>query len=218
LAPRSGLAVSGRAYGDRRRLRRAKHQTLNSKRQTPNYEAAFLRRLLHGEGARAHVARITLNKDDLIAQIIAALAGELEGYERSARAAHEYATDEQCKAENKYDTRGLESSYLANGQARQAAEVARAMQQYDALVPRRFAPGEPIQVGAVVEVERKGERMMYFVGPGAGGTEVLGEGREVLVITPNSPVGQQLIGRKQGERVQLGVGGVGDSYRVKSVE
>ena len=72
-------------------------------------------------------------------------------------------------------------------------------------------------MGALVEVERKSERMTYFVGPGAGGTEVICEGREVLVITQNSPVGQQLIGRKQGERVQLGVGGAGDSYRVTSV-
>ena len=173
--------------------------------------------MLHVGGGRAHVARFTLNKDAIIAQIIAALAGELEGYARAARAAFAYATDEQCKAENKYDTRGLESSYLARGQSRQAAEVQQAMQQYGALVPREFAPGEPIQVGAVVEVERKGERMMYFVGPGAGGTELLCEGREVLVITPNSPVGQQLLGRRQGERVQLGVGGAGESYRVASV-
>lgn len=176
-----------------------------------------VRRLLHGKGVHAHVARFMLKKDDIIAQIIAALTGELDGYERSARAAHEYATDEQCKAENKYDTRGLESSYLAQGQARQAAEVQRAMQQYGALVLREFAPGEPIQVGALVELERKRERMIYFVGPGAGGTEVMCEGREVLVITPNSPVGQQLLGRKKGERVQLGVGGAGESFRVASV-
>ena len=158
-----------------------------------------------------------MNKAAIIAKIVEVLNGELEGYARSARAAHEYATDEQCKAENKYDTRGLESSYLARGQSRQAAEVVQAMQQFGALVPREFVSGEPIHVGAVVELERKGERMTYFVGPGAGGTEVLCEGREVMVITPNSPLGQQLIGRKQGERVEIGTGRAGVSYRVASV-
>jgi transcription elongation GreA/GreB family factor len=43
------------------------------------------------------------------------------------------------------------------------------------------------------------------------------DGREVLVITPNSPMGQQLIGRKQGDRVEIGTGRTGVSYRVASV-
>ncbi len=159
-----------------------------------------------------------MNKTDLIAKIIDVLNGELEGYAQSARAAHEYATDEQCKAENKYDTRGLESSYLARGVSRQAAEVTQAIQQLGALVVREFAAGELIHVGALVELERKGERLTCFVGPGGGGTEVQCEGREVLVITPNSPMGQQLVGRKQGDRVEVGTGRSAVSYRVAAVE
>ena len=58
-----------------------------------------------------------------VAQIIAALTSELDGYKRSARSAHEEATSEQSKAENKYDTRGLEAAYLAGAQSRQAAEA-----------------------------------------------------------------------------------------------
>jgi hypothetical protein len=158
-----------------------------------------------------------LNKDAIIREIIAVLAAELEGYTRSVRTAHEYATDEQCKAENKYDTRGLESSYLAIGQSRQAVDVLQAMQQFKSLVVRQFAPQEPIHIGALVELERKGERIAYFIGPSAGGTEVTCEGREVLVITPHSPMGQQLIGRKQGERLQIKAGGTSDSHRVASV-
>lgn len=167
--------------------------------------------------ARRHAARLILKKAAIIAKIIEVLTGELEGYTRSARAAHADATSEQSKAENKYDTRGLESSYLARGQSRQAAEVMRAMQQFGALVVREFADGEAIHVGALVVLERKGERLTCLVGPGAGGTEVLCEGRGVLVITPDSPMGQQLIGRKQGERVEIGAGRASVSYRVASV-
>ena len=158
-----------------------------------------------------------LKKDAIIEKIIAALAAELAGYARSARAAHADATDEQSKAENKYDTRGLESSYLARGQSRQAAEVAQAMQQYELLTVREFAPQEPIHIGAVVELERKGERTFYFVGPSAGGTEITCDGRAVLVISPHSPMGQQLVGRKRGERLQIKVGGASESYQVAAV-
>ena len=158
-----------------------------------------------------------MNKDAIVREIIAALAAELEVCARSARDAHAYATDEQCKAENKYDTRGLESSYLAHGQARQAAEVLHAMHQYEALAVRQFAAQEPVHVGALVELERKGERVAYFIGPGAGGTEIVCEGRPVLVITPQSPMGRQLVGRVRGENLEIKVGGASDRYRVAAV-
>ena len=147
-----------------------------------------------------------LNKRIIIEGIVAALTRELEGYMRSAKAAHAEATDEQSKAENKYDTRGLEASYLARGQSRQALEVLQAIQAYQTLPLRAFSSHEPIDVGAVVELEHSSERACYFIGPRAGGTEVECEGAEVLVITPQSPMGQQLVGRKQGEHVEIQIG------------
>jgi transcription elongation GreA/GreB family factor len=158
-----------------------------------------------------------LEKHDIIAKIIASLEIELEGYTRAARAAHAEATDEQCKAENKYDTRGLEASYLAQGQSRQADDIRQALQEYESMVPRQFTPREPIEQGAVVILERLEERSVYFVGPRAGGTEIEYEGQTVVVITPHSPMGQQLVGRKQGERVLLNIGGTRESIRVAAV-
>jgi transcription elongation GreA/GreB family factor len=158
-----------------------------------------------------------LNKQLLIQKIIASLAAGLEGYARSAQAAHAEATDEQSKAENKYDTRGLEASYLARGQSRQAAEVMQAIAQYESLVAQPFSPKEPIDLGAVVELERAGERTAYFIGPSAGGTEIECDGELVLVITPQSPLGQQLIGRRQGDRLELTIGRSRDRSRIVGV-
>lgn len=136
---------------------------------------------------------------------------------RSVREAHAGATDEQSKAENKYDTRGLEAGYLARGQSHQAAEVMQAMQRYETLPLWEFAAQEPIGLGAVVELEREGERTMYFVGPMAGGVEVASEGQSVQVITPQSPMGQQLVGHRQGERLKIQIGGTSASYRIVAV-
>jgi transcription elongation GreA/GreB family factor len=158
-----------------------------------------------------------LKKQAIVEKIIAALEAQLEGYLRSARAAHAEATHEQSKAENKYDTRGLEASYLAHGQSRQAMEVMQALQHYQSQLQRDFRTEEPIGPGAVVELEREGKRSVFFIGQFAGGTEIECEGETVLVITPQSPMGQQLAGRKQGEDLQIRIGRGSESYRVAAV-
>ena len=152
-----------------------------------------------------------MDKRLLIEKILAGLDAELERYTRAARSAQADATDDQSRAENKYDTRGLEASYLAHGQSRQAMETAQAREQFVALDRRDFAPGEPVSVGALVELAGDGEHLFYFVGPNAGGTEIVHDGREVLVVTGQSPLGRQLLGKREGERLAEG------GYRVVSV-
>jgi len=144
-----------------------------------------------------------MNKRSLIKKIVGRLTEELEVYFRAARASRTEATHEQSNAENKYDTRGLEASYLAHGQSRQAAEIQAAIAAFEKLEPRKFGAGEPVDVGAFVELESNGEKAAYFIGPRAGGTEVLHDKREVLVITPQSPLGEQIMGRKQGDILKL---------------
>ncbi len=158
-----------------------------------------------------------MNKRALIKKIVARLADELEVYFRAAQASRAEATHEQSKAENKYDTRGLEASYLARGQSRQAAEIQAAIAAFEKLDARQFGAGEPIEVGAFVELELNSEKTAYFIGPRAGGTEVLHDKREVLVITPQSPLGEQLLGRKQGEFLKLNLVGAQNQYWITAV-
>src|SRR5437868_1405509 len=134
-----------------------------------------------------------MNKRAVIKKIVTRLMDELDVYLRAAQFSRAEATHESSKAENKYDTRGLEASYLARGQSKQAAEAAQAIEEFESLPVRDFVPGEAIDVGAFVELKSKRESSFYFIGPRAGGTEVIHEQREVLVITPQSPLGQQLV-------------------------
>lgn len=148
-----------------------------------------------------------MNKRALIRKIVAKLTSELAVYFRAAQNSRAEATHEQSKAESKYDTRGLEASYLARGQSRQAAELEAAIAEFEALEVRQFAAGESIGVGALVELEVAGEKSFYFIGPRAGGTEVVQDKREVLVITPQSPLGAQLLKKKQGDRPRIELAG-----------
>lgn len=158
-----------------------------------------------------------MKKAALIQKIIASLDAELAHYAQSARAAHEEATHEQSKAENKYDTRGLEASYLAHGQSRQAAETLQAREEFASLALRDFGPGDAIDIGAVVELEGADIPALYFIGPRAGGREVVHQQKTILVITPQSPLGSQLLGRRAGDRLTLEIGRSRRDYRIASV-
>jgi transcription elongation GreA/GreB family factor len=158
-----------------------------------------------------------MNKRALIRKIVARLTEELEVYFRAANASRAEATHEQNKAEDKYDTRGLEASYLARGQSKQAAEIESAIAEFEKLAVRKFGDGEVIGLGALVELEHGGESSFYFIGPRAGGTDVIHDKMEVLVITPQSPLGEQLLGKKQGDRPQLKLGGELRAAKILSV-
>ena len=159
-----------------------------------------------------------MNKRAIIKKIVSRLTDELETYFRAAQFSRAEATHESSKAESKYDTRGLESSYLARGQSKQAAELEAAIAEFEKLAVRNFGAGEPIDLGALVELEHGGESSIYFIGPRAGGTEVLHDKKEILVITPQSPLGEQLMGKKSGDQPRLNFGGRNQAARIVSVE
>lgn len=159
-----------------------------------------------------------MNKNAVVKKVIAQLIAELESYGKAARAAHAEATHEQSKAENKYDTRGLEAAYLARGQSKQMAEVEQAVEQFQKLVVQEFGPKSPIDLSALVELEGQGERNFYLIGPRAGGTEVTHDKKTIMVLTPQSPLGEKLVGKKQGDFVEMQFGPVKERYKIVAVQ
>ena len=158
-----------------------------------------------------------MKKAELIKRIIARLTENLAILEKAARASHAEATHESSRAENKYDTRGLEAAYLAGGQARQAKEILDSIKVYETLTTKDFAPGEPIELTALVELDSDATRSTYFIGPKSGGLEIVRRNKEIMVITPQSPLGQNLMGRKAGDRWQTKLGGATVKYHIISV-
>ena len=158
-----------------------------------------------------------MQKAALIKQISDALKASLRVLQEAARSSRAEATDESNRSENKYDTRSLEAGYLAQGQARQAQELIDAIETYEQLQPRAFPAGAPIELTAVVELEADGARARYFVGPRSGGLTVSFDGETYVVITPSSPLGQALMGKREGYAWATKRGGRLVKQRVLSV-
>lgn len=150
-----------------------------------------------------------MNKTTLLARIVQTLEDDVEVLRRAAQTAYETATAEENIAENKYDTLGLEASYLATGQARRTAEIRQALLTYQQLIMRDYDPARGIQISNLVTLEdEQGHQRMLFLGPQGAGLKI-GEGEQVVtVITPRSPLGQLLIGKRVDDEVSLQVAGV----------
>jgi transcription elongation GreA/GreB family factor len=161
--------------------------------------------------------RREIKKSELLKKIVASLVESLEVLDKAARASHAEATHESSKAENKYDTRGLEAAYLAGAQARQAREILDSIARYESLALKEFAPGEPVDLTALVELETDAALSTYFIGPKNGGLEIIHDGREIMVITPQSPLGENLMGRKTGARWSAKLNGATVKYHLISV-
>lgn len=158
-----------------------------------------------------------MNKSGLIRSIVASLTETLVNLDRAARASHAEATHESSKAENKYDTRGLEAAYLAGGQARQARELADSIKLFETLPLKDFPKGAPIELSALVKLEVNDEKNYYFLGPRNGGLEFIHQKRQICVITPHSPLGSMLVGRCAGESWTANSGATSTKYRILSV-
>ncbi|MEO6773633.1 MAG: GreA/GreB family elongation factor [Kofleriaceae bacterium] len=151
------------------------------------------------------------------AELKAALLRHLEAALAAARVAHasaiEGSTHEEARAENDKDTRGLEQSYLARGQAQRVAELEAAIGDVTALALRTFAAASAIAMSALVTIDEDGITRQFFVAP-AGGGSMLGA---VQVITPSSPLGRALLGKRAGDEVELQLPGASRALAITSV-
>jgi transcription elongation GreA/GreB family factor len=144
-----------------------------------------------------------MDKTLLRQAILERLAAELDTLTRAAHMARDEATSEESKAENKYDTRGQEAAYLAEGQARLALELQETMASYQTVSLPAFTTHDSIAPGAVITLEARGRCAAYFLGPRSGGLELAVGGRALVIVTPQSPLGRQLLGKRVGDSVQL---------------
>jgi transcription elongation GreA/GreB family factor len=145
-----------------------------------------------------------MDKRELRDELLRALSQTLADLEKAHGATVEGATHAEAKPENDKDTRALEQTYLARGQAQRVVEVRTEVAEVQAMPLRAFAAGARVALGALVEVTEGEVARLYFIAPGGGGTR-LASGR-VDVVTPKSPLGRALIGKEIGDVMEVKLG------------
>ena len=145
-----------------------------------------------------------MNKILLRERILAQLRATLALQVGAAQLARDEAISEESRPENQYDTHSLEAGYLAEGQARQAAEIEENIAHIAALALPELPANPPIALGALCEVrDAGGASSWYFLCPRAGGLEIQMDNQAVQVVTGQSPLGRILLGHRAGDLVDL---------------
>jgi transcription elongation GreA/GreB family factor len=139
--------------------------------------------------------RVRVDKSEILSELRARVAHDLETMITAQRLAAEGATHEESRPENDKDTRALEASYLARGQAQRAAELGRSLQLLNALELRAFPRGSLIGLGALVTLDDGNTHTHYFLAPAGGGLRLSLGSVEVRVVSPESPIGRALLGK-----------------------
>jgi hypothetical protein len=97
---------------------------------------------------------------------------------------------------------------------RDPAEIQRLLTVYRFIPTRDYEAGEPIIPSSLVELDLAGTRAFYFIAPQGGGLITRVGGKPVQVITPQSPLGEALLGKRTGDTVEVEIRGGVRRYTV----
>ncbi|GIU51539.1 transcription elongation factor [Shewanella sp. KT0246] len=138
-------------------------------------------------------------KESLQQNLLAILTAQRQTALAAAEDAHNDATNEQSVAETQYDTIGLEAAYLAHGQSQRVADIEVMIKRLNAMVFKDFDEEDEIALGAIITLQGG---MTCWLMPVCGGIK-LDDGK-IVVITPQSPLGQKLDSAEFGEKLDDG--------------
>lgn len=120
------------------------------------------------------------------------------------KATHAGATHEEARPENDKDTRALEQSYLARGQAERVATLEGDVESLRRIVVRAFTEDARIALGAAVQTEdAQGKLNGYLLSPAGAGEVLASSWGELKVVTPASPLGRALSGQRVDDDVEV---------------
>lgn len=135
-----------------------------------------------------------MDKTFLVEQLAAKLRATLDQAQRFADETRTEAKTGAARAVN------LARATSARNEAAHAA-----LEALESFRPRPLRKGEPIGLGALVEIEDGDAGKTLFLSPAGAGEELTGPGGDGFfqVVTPSSPVGRAMLGKRVGDVIEV---------------
>ncbi len=162
-----------------------------------------------------------MNRQNIINLLVNALEARFKTARSAALQAREAAVNEESVAETKYDTFGLESSYLAHGQSQRVIECENDWLQFSRQVPVKFAVIDKVCLWSLVRlvpVDSKLASRFFFISNIAGGLALEYQNLPLVLVSPATPVGKILIGQEEGECVSITISGKLTEFEIDTIQ
>lgn len=171
-----------------------------------------------------------MDKQFLVEQLTSRLRESAVVARKAGQAAEEEARDGATPSEKRENARvSLEYAGLARGQKDRANRTLAELATLETFrPPARLPPRAPVALGAIVEVEMEAEDddstgfqgRTFFLAPVGAGVELTGPGGDgfLSVVTPVSPVGKAVLGKRVGDTIEVTVKGEPREWTITFVE
>jgi hypothetical protein len=147
-----------------------------------------------------------MDKRALVRALVALLQQEIARATEAAERTRAGAIHEEARPENDKDTRALEASYLARGQAQRVVDLEQAAKRVEFMPVRDFGPDDPIDLSALIQLDSQDGVRWYWLAPAGGGRTLEHDGQALDVLTPEAPLGRALVGKQCGDDLELRLG------------
>lgn len=150
------------------------------------------------------VEKFTLaDKKALVLNVASAIEEQLAHVLKSATSAHGGATHEDAVAKSKYDTHGLELSYLAGSHFQRAKVLETELSKLKAMPVALAETNAPIGTGTLVALNSANTVKLIFLSPYGAGLRINYQEENISVISPLSPLGQEILDSYEGDEFTL---------------
>ena len=160
-----------------------------------------------------------MDKKEIVKEMITQMESDLATLNASLLENVETETHEENIARSKYETLALEASYLVQGQSRRSEELEQAIEVLRNFELKSFDAMTKVDMSALVTLEfEEGVQRTVLLAPVGGAIKVEVEGREISLMTPQSPMGRAIMGHYLNDIVELTVAGKVKDYDLVGLE
>jgi transcription elongation GreA/GreB family factor len=144
-----------------------------------------------------------MDKIHLIEKLTTMLKASIEGQQKSFESARQASVDAPGRMQSRYDTTGIESAWVADGLARALREKESNLKCIEAF--RYPESAAYAKIGSIVKIlsSDSPDYEYFFILPVLSGCELHENGTTITTISPETPLGRALIGKKAGEIIEV---------------
>jgi len=154
-------------------------------------------------------------KQEVLKLIIKHLEEDIAISAQAVAMARDTATHNDCLGSSKYETMGLEASYLAQGQGTRLLELERSLAYFKQI---NLVHASSIMLNSYIELKSDDDKVSYFwLSADEGGLKISYNKKNITIITPKSPLGSQLMGKNIDDVCELRIANQHHHYEIITI-